>query len=223
MSLRDVRTNLKNQAAHFGWTRALARVAIEQVNRVFTLRRLDVVVLRPTDVREAPEKPGGPDLSCRVASQDEIKALANDPRWEIGAELKRENLEGASMLLSCVGGKPAGYTWFKAQGTARIFPTLSVRIPPGYVYNFAALTQPEFRGLGLQPFRHRKLLEHLRATGAQGLLGYVDWLNAASKAGQAKSGYKPLGSIWLVGTRRIFWAHFSKGLRALGIVRSPHA
>ncbi len=94
-----------------------------------------------------------------------------------------------------------------------------IAVPDSYVYNYAALTLPEFRGLGLQPYRHHQLLDSGLWHDKRGLLGYVFQTNYASRKGQAKSGYRRIGSIWLLGSRRHYLTWFTPALRRLGIRR----
>jgi hypothetical protein len=79
----------------------------------------------------------------------------------------------------------------------------------------------EFRGLGLQPYRHHQLLNSGLWQDKRGLLGYVFQTNFASRKGQTKSGYRKIGSIWLLGSRRRFITWFSPALRRLDIRRLP--
>ena len=106
---------------------------------------------------------------------------------------------------------------------AEILPGLRLQLPPGMLYNFAGYTHPRFRGSGLQSYRHRSVLDHPRWANASSLLGWVKATNFASRRGQGKSGYRPIGWIWLVGGSRRFAALCSPSLWERGIRRIPVA
>ena len=95
-------------------------------------------------------------------------------------------------------------------------------MPANFLYNYAGFTHPDFRGGGLQSYRHRSVLDNERWTDRRALLGYVAATNFASQRGQTKSGYRRIGTVWLIGTRRHFAALFSKSLRDIGIGRIPN-
>jgi hypothetical protein len=154
-----------------------------------------------------------------VATLEELEALRSDARWEIDDNKMRYARLGDTCLLSYANGKLAGYTWAHTGGTPELLPGLTIKVPPEYVYNYSGLTLEEFRGFGLQPYRHHVLLNHERCHGAQGLLGYVRHTNWSSRHGQEKSGYRKIGSIWLIGTEHRYFAIFSKELRSLGVKR----
>ena len=92
-------------------------------------------------------------------------------------------------------------------------------MPEDYLYNYAGFTIPQFRGSGLQAYRHHSVLGQERWLGRRGLLGYRRSTNYSSEKGQAKSGYRKVGSIVLWGSKGRFFAHFSRSLRAMGIKR----
>jgi hypothetical protein len=94
-----------------------------------------------------------------------------------------------------------------------------ISVPAQLLNNYDGLTLPEFRGLGLQPYRHHQLLNSGLWQDKRGLLGFVYQTNFASRRGQGKSGYRTIGSIWVFGSRRHFVALFSGSLRRLGICR----
>ena len=145
--------------------------------------------------------------------------MAVDPLLGIGPSKVNSFLAGDTCLLSYVDGELAGYTWAHTRGCPELIPGFVISVPAQYAYNYAGFTSPEFRGLGLQAYRHRVLLEDRVCGDCHGLLGFVAHTNFASRRGQTKSGYRTVGSVWLVGTRRHFVALFSDGLRRMGIRR----
>lgn len=190
------------------------------VNAFIFVDCLHIIVLE-----RAALKPLSPEaakrFSSRVAAPEELARLSKEPRWEIDEAKLRFAAMGDTCILSLVDGHPAGYTWAHTLGRPELIPGLTLSIPSQFVYNFAALTLPEFRGVGLQPYRHHSVLDNERWKDKGALLGYVRATNFASQSGQTKSGYRRIGKIWLLGTRRHYAALFSKSLRDLGIRRIP--
>lgn len=146
--------------------------------------------------------------------------MRQDPRWDISDERMRYFRTGDVCLLSYVDDRLAGYTWVHAQGRPELIPNLVIAVPGDYLYNYAGLTLPEFRGAGLQPYRHHAVLNQAQWKDRKGLLGYVRYTNMASRKGQEKSGYRRIGSMWLLGSRRHFAVYFSRSLKAMGIRRA---
>jgi hypothetical protein len=103
------------------------------------------------------------------------------------------------------------------EGRPTLRPGLTLQLPPSALYNYAGYTRPAFRGLGLQAWRHRALLDHPAWTGFDTVWGYVRATNFASQRGQARSGYRRVGTLWLVGQPKRFRVWISPSLRALGL------
>jgi hypothetical protein len=78
---------------------------------------------------------------------------------------------------------------------------------------------PEFRGCGLQPYRHHEILSRPEWRERKGMIGFVHCVNWSSRRGQSKSGYQPLGTLSLIGTHDHFLALFSRELEEFGIQR----
>lgn len=205
--------------AGFGWGAALLYLAQELVNGLCFFDCLHVIVLN-RDALKPPQDARGPVCESRVASREDLQLLAADPRWAIDATKMSYFEAGDTCLLSCVDGQPAGYTWVHTSGRPEIIPGLRLELPQDYLYNYAALTLPEFRGAGLQSHRHHAVLGQIEWQDRVGLIGYVRATNFSSQRGQSKSGYRKIGRIWLWGRRRRFLAIFSRPLTQMGIKRA---
>jgi hypothetical protein len=221
MALKTPRlTAFLNARARFG-TGAAFRLALHNlINWLIFFETMDIIVLERDRLR--PLDPAlTRKLTSRLATRQDLEAMQALPQFDIQPAMIASFNAGDSCLLSYVDDKLAGYTWAHTLGRPEFIPGFSIAVPDIYVYNYAALTLPEFRGLGLQPYRHHQLLDSGLWQDKRGLLGYVFHNNFASRKGQAKSGYRPIGSIWLLGSRRHFITWFSPGLRRLGIRRLP--
>lgn len=197
-------------AARFLWTGLL--------NIVFFYDCLHIIVLERSALKPLPAQ-GERNISSRLATLADLERLDADPGWEIGADKLALLRGGDSCILSLVDGEVAGYTWAHTRGRPELIPGLVLSLPDDLLYNYAGFTHPRFRGVGLQPYRHHAVLEQTAWGQRRALLGYVRATNFASQHGQAKSGYRQIGRIWLFGTRRHFLALFSRRLRELGIGR----
>lgn len=214
-AIRDIRSR-------FGSGAAIQHAVHRLLNTVLFFECMNIIVLdrerlRPLDPALAVQ------LSSRLATLADLDAMGANPELGINATKIANFKAGDACLLSYAGGKLAGYTWAHTLGRPELIPGLVISVPDAYVYNYAALTLPEFRGLGLQPYRHHQLLDSGLWQNKRGLLGYVYQTNFASRKGQTKSGYRKIGSIWLLGSKRRFIAWFSPALRRLGIRRLPAA
>jgi len=201
----------------FGWMAAARFLLDGMLNTFMFFDCLHIIVLDRAALKPLPA--GGCTFDSRVATEAELNSMGADPRWEINDTKMSSFRMGDSCVLSFVDGQPAGYTWVHTAGSPELIPGLTLNIPAEYVYNYAGLTLPDFRGAGLQTYRHHSVLNHERWQNRRALLGYVRATNFASQRGQSKSGYKKVGNLWLLGTRNHFIAIPSRSLGELGIRR----
>jgi hypothetical protein len=210
--------NVKDEASRVGYGRALERSLYNAANKFVSLRRLEIIHL--TRDHLAPLEPIKHAITTsRLATEDDLLEMKAQGKWNIDNELLAGFRAGDSCLLSSVGGKLAGYTWVHTGGRPRLIPGLRISIPADYAYNFAGFTLPEFRGYGLQPYRHHELLSRPEWRDRKGMIGYVQCINWSSRRGQTKSGYRPLGTLSLVGTLSRFTVVLSSELKKFGIRR----
>lgn len=192
--LRSVlETRRRHGAAAATWT------LLEGLALVFVrLEWVHVIVLDRARARPLPA-----DASARctwqLADEATLLALQAQEDWQIDAVKLAALRAGDQCLLSLVDGRPAGYTWVHSRGSPEILPGVWLRLPPGWLYNFAGYTHPRFRGGGLQSWRHAAVLQHPSWQGAPGLVGWVRATNHASRRGQGRTGYVPVGWIVRVG------------------------
>lgn len=214
------RFGLKENISRYGLFRALLRALDGVLNTYFRFDRLYIIVLDRESLK-LPSKINVDRLSSRFATYDELLQLRQDPKWDraISDELMRCYEEGDRCLLSFCDGQLAGFTWAHRAGRPRILPGLRISIPDQYVYNHNGYTLSEFRGHSLQPYRHSALMNHPDLANRTGLIGFVKYTNWSSQKGQGKSGYRTIGSLWLIGTKRMFAAFLSPGLKKMGIRR----
>lgn len=218
INFKSVYKNLKEQSSRVGYRRAVSHLVYQKANAVFSVRRFDVVYLNhdfltPLD----PAKYTG--ISSRLATEEDLLKMRAEKKWLITDELMENFRQGDSCLMSFVNDNLAGYTWIHTAGCPRLVPGLTVSIPENYGYNFAGFTLPEFRGFGLQSYRHHAILNRPELGGKTGMIGYVDATNWSSKKGQAKSGFQKLGTLTLVGTKNRFKVIVSEELKKFGIRR----
>jgi hypothetical protein len=197
---------------------AIQFIAHWLVNRVLFFDWLHIIALERDSVRPFDSKLSR-HVRSRFANRTDLLAMQATPELDID-DAKLELFDrGDECLLSYVDDRLAGYTWIHPQGEPELIPGLVISIPHDYLYNYSGLTVPEHRGLGLQPYRHHLVLDSNRWGVRRGLIGFVLHTNFASRAGQGKSGYRNIGSIWVVGSRNHFLAVFSRSLRRRAIRR----
>jgi GNAT superfamily N-acetyltransferase len=209
---------LKELHSRFGTGRTLRHVAFRLINKFFYFDCLHIIVLDRDNLRSL-----DPDethrLSAKIATLHDLKEMGEQGYWHIHQKKIEFFYQGDSCLLSYVDNELAGYTWAHTNGCPELVPGLRLSVPHEYLYNFAGFTHPNYRGYGLQAFRHHALLNYHRWKDRKGLLGFVVHTNYSSKRGQDKSGYQIKGNIWLIGSKSYFHAFIGKNLRTMGIKR----
>lgn len=202
----------------FGWGATLHYALHRLVNRFFLLERLHIIVLDRDKLRAVRPKEAV-RLSWRLASIEDLQEMRKDAKWDIGEDKIGLFRAGDKCILSFVDDRLAGYTWTHTAGRPTLLPGLTISVPAQYLYNFAALTLPDFRGHGLQPYRHHAALTSGLWGDRRGLLGFVRATNYASRHGLVKSGYRRIGTIWRFGSRRAFRVYCSPSLGRIGVRR----
>jgi hypothetical protein len=209
---------LNDLRSRFGSVKAFKHAVFRLINRFLYFDCLHIIVLNRENLR--PLNHGNTHkLSTKFATLEDLKEMERQGCWEIQQRKIDFFNQGDTCLLSYVDNKLAGYTWAHTNGCPEIVPGLRLSVPNQYLYNFAAFTLPEFRGYGLQSFRHHELLNHPQWKNKKGLLGFVIHTNYSSRKGQDKSGYTRIGNVWLIGKKSNFYALISKNLQSMGIKR----
>lgn len=191
------------------------------LERIVGYRRFNVIILERGALRPFNER-SGTRLSSRLATRGDLESLIAQGDWGITEEKLAWMQCGYLCFLCEVDGRTAGYTWAHDQETAELIQGLSISVPPDLIYNFDGFTHPDYRGFGLQGFRHHSVLGHSAWDSKRGLLGYVVARNYSSRKGQAKSGYSTIGVIRMMKLGERLLTFFSSGLGRLGIRRSGH-
>ncbi|MDP4301226.1 hypothetical protein [Leptothrix discophora] len=223
MSLADIRRGCAVVHRHHGVLAAARHLLHHAINRYARLERLDITRLDRAAVQAIPAE-ALRRASTRLADEAELRRLQADPAWDLGEGQLALARQGDRCLLSLLDGRPVGYLWVHAVGHPELLPGLRLQLPPDHLYTYAGLTLPEGRGLGLQTLRHAAVLAQPEWADRAGLIGYVRSTNFASRRGQARSGFRRIGSIWLIGRPgRPAWAWLTPGLRRHGISRQTGA
>jgi hypothetical protein len=204
--------------SRFGAAKTFKHVMYRLVNRLFYFDCLNIIVLNRENLK--PLDAANMDrLSTKIATLEDLRQMQKQGCWDTNQKKIGLFNQGDTCLLSYVDNKLAGYTWAHTNGCPELVPGLKLSVPDEYVYNFAGFTLPDYRGCGLQSFRHHELLNHPQWKDKKGLLGFVIHTNYSSRRGQEKSGYEQLGNIWLIGAKSNFYALIDKNLQSMGIRR----
>jgi hypothetical protein len=216
--IKSIFQTLINLRSRFGEAKMLKHVIYRLINRFCYFDCLHIIVLtrenlKPLDLTNAHR------FSTRIATLQDLKEMDKQGCWHIHPKKVEFFNQGDTCLLSYVDDRLAGYTWAHTNGCPELVPGLRLSVPHKYLYNYAGFTHPDYRGYGLQSFRHHELLNYHLWRDRKGLLGFVIHTNFSSKRGQDKSGYKRKGNIWLIGSKSHFCALIGKNLRSMGIKR----
>lgn len=208
----------KELHSRFGMARTLQFAIFRQINKLFYFDCLHIIILNRENLK--PLDPAKTTrFSAKIATREEIVEMEKQGCWGQPPKALEYFDRGDICLLSYVDNKLAGYTWALKSECPTFVEGLTVRAPHEYLYNFCGFTHPDYRGYGLQSFRHHALLNHQRWKDRKGLLGFVVHTNRSSRRGQEKSGYKRIGKIYIIGTKSKVFAYIGKSLRNMGIKR----
>jgi hypothetical protein len=218
MTITSFVENLRDEATRVGYGRSFQRSILSVANKHAQIRRIDMIYL--TRSRLARQDPARfANVTSRMAFDSELLEMRDQGEWGITDELIEGSHKGDHCLLSFVDGQLAGSTWIHSGASPEILPGLRISIPSAYLYNYAGFTHPDFRGLGLQAYRHHEILGRPEWQSKFGMVGYVESTNWSSKRGQSKSGYHKLGDLLLIGNGSHAAAFFSDDLKRRGIQR----
>lgn len=174
------------------------REAFEYARARFVKRgRTRIILIALTNPEPIPDTvEASKDHIFRFATVEELLEMQEDPVLDINDTNIDQARRGMTRcLLQLDGDKLAGYTWVWTSKLALIVDGFYLNLPDDTVYNYKGYTPNAYRGAGFQAIRHHKVLELLADEGVTRLFGYVDHLNYKSRRGQAKSGYKPVGTL----------------------------
>lgn len=204
--------------SRFGIAKTLKHATSRLINRFIYFDCLHIIVLNCENLKPLDDTKTK-RFNTRIAELQDLEGMQTQGDWDINETKIDFFKQGDSCMLNYVDGKLAGYTWAHTNGCPELLPGLRISVPHEYLYNFAGFTHPDFRGYGLQSYRHHALLNHHQWKDRKALLGFVNHTNYSSKRGQNKSGYKKIGSIRLIGTKSQFCTLIDKNLRSIGIKR----
>jgi hypothetical protein len=209
---------LEELRSRFGAPKTLRHATFRLINRFFYFDCLHIIVLDRDNIK--PLDPAKIQrLSTKVATLEDLKEMEKQGCWNIHQRKLEYFHQGDTCLLSYVDNKLAGYTWAHASACPEFVAGLRLSVPDEYLYNSSGFTLPDFRGYGLQSFRHHELLNLHRWRNKKGLLGFVVHTNYSSRKGQEKGGYKKIGNIYVIGSKSHFCTLIGKNLRNMGIKR----
>ena len=212
---------LKELGSRFGIMKALRHAAFRLVNKLLHFDCLHVMVLDRENLRPLDPAIAG-RLSTKIATLEELKEMKKQGGWGLPENAVEYFNRGDTCLLSYVDNNLAGYTWALESGCPTLVPGLILSLPHEYVYNFCDFTHPDFRGYGLQSFRHHALLNHPLWRDRKGLLDYVVHTNHSSRRGHYKGGYRRAAKIYIIGWGSRVYAHLGRNLLDMGIKRTDN-
>lgn len=209
---------LEEFRSRFGAVKTIRHAVFRLINRIIYCDCLHIIVLDRDDLKSLdPAKTLR--LSTKIATMGDLKEMEKQGCWNIHKRKIDFFNQGDTCLLSYVDNNLAGYTWVHTSECPEFVAGLRLRIPNEYLYNSSAFTHPDYRGYGLQSFRHNELLSHHQWRNKKGLLGFVVHTNYSSRRGQEKAGYKKIGNIYVIGSKSHFYAFIGKNLRDISITR----
>jgi hypothetical protein len=216
--IQPILKTLEELSSRFGTAKTLRHAVFRLINRLIYFDCLHIIVLDRDNLK--PLDPARTHrLSTKVATLEDLEEMNKQGCWNIHQRKIGYFNQGDTCLLSYVDNKLAGYTWAHTSGCPEFVAGLRLSVPNEYLYNSSGFTHPDYRGYGLQSFRHHELLNLHQWREKKGLLGFVVHTNYSSRRGQEKGGYKKIGNIYVIGSKSHFYALIGKNLRSIGIKR----
>ena len=129
---------------HHGLGAAAMRLGLAVARQVLVIERAYVLELT------TPPKPSaGGDRLTRLATPDDIVALARDPVWDLEADAAELLERGHRCVLSVVEGDVAGYAWMNPHRMVipKLRTAFSLRNGEAHIYK--GFTHPHHRGSNL--------------------------------------------------------------------------
>lgn len=131
----------------------------------------------------------------RFAALDDYNTVLSEPKWEIRDRDFLAFQKGDLCLLQFVDDNLVGYSWLAPELLTELTHGFHFNLPDSMIYNYKEFTISEYRGQGLQKYRHWKLCEYAKEIGKNYLLTSVNQLNLKSLRAVKKSGYKRIGTF----------------------------
>jgi len=134
-----------------------------------------------------------PGRSVRVATQQELEAVAADPIYEMSKSFIRESLERGSYCMAVFqDDKIISYAWRSFSTTPHV-GGIWVEIGPNYRYGYKGFTHPDFRQQGLQHFTSLASDADAIRRGCTLGIGFIETHNYPSLISNAKRNNKRVG------------------------------
>jgi len=173
-----------------------------------------ILCVRPEWVNAALQDSDG-SVEHRFLTESEIGALRDPSKSEFPQYVSDLGIaRGDPCFGSFSSGELASVTWvaetpFVQWGSLLLFPE-------DYAFIHSRFTLHRFRGRRLQPTSIVKLTQALGERGLRGLLSTVDVTNPASVKGARRAGFKKVGTVIQLGSKRRVYTVLSPGARRFG-------
>jgi L-amino acid N-acyltransferase YncA len=184
---------------------AFAELAYRVVRRLAGIEFAQILRLELASIR--PLRPTALELEFRFMTADEVRAAAADPIYELDEAMAARLQSGRdSCFAAWHGDRLASFAWYAVQS---VEPEHSfgagLRLPRDTVYQYKAITVPEYRGRQLHGAALSRAAAHFRQRGMSQMIAIVEFGNQASLRSHAKLGFRPAGSLLTFARRSIGW------------------
>jgi hypothetical protein len=132
--------------------------------------------------------------TVRAASLDDLEGL-------VACQAKRQTFidrfaVGDHCVVALVDGRIIGYEWFSDRPTHREGNHgYLIRIPPGFVYNYDAYIDPQYRNSGFWIRFKAYQASLMNAIGRERVLTFVEYGNCLSLKAHLKFGFRPIKEV----------------------------
>lgn len=201
------------EARRFGPGPALQLQAIRVLRRWMRLERIHIYALAVGAAATLPPRSG----TTRLATREELLALASDPEWDLAgydAGTIDELLDrGHRCVLNLDRTEVVGYSFLDPERLHIPRLGAEIALAAGEVHIYKGFTHRRARGHGFANDRYRFWLDHLAATGRQRLLTYFSFDNKATLRRVEKLDMRLAGTLTRIDSPAGSWLRFAGDLR----------
>ncbi|MGH7896862.1 MAG: hypothetical protein ACREQQ_02855 [Candidatus Binatia bacterium] len=211
----------REDARHFGLSRALVRAGYFRVQRLAGIRVFRYVVLEPDGVNRELSSRHVP-YDFRILDADEIAGLVSEPDDENPIGRPRPG----DVCYGILDGKTlASVGWFASRPTT-VYRTVLVSFDRRYVYRYGGYTARHYRGQNLHGIGLARAMDVFAGRGYAGIVSLADRVNFAALSSCYRAGFRSCGTalVWQLRGRafiRQTGAAERYGLRLSALNESP--
>lgn len=203
--------------------RSIARKAVDAGMRIVLRTEVSRVIW--LDAASTADVAPDPDFEFRFLSADEVAQHAQDPSYYLDEKLAERIRGGRDFCFAALqGDRLASFAWFALDAIEPEHADgVAISYPSDVAFLYFGFTHPEFRGARLHGQVMDLGLRELSACGVTKLLSIVGWSNVSSLKSCRRLGFRDLGRMIAIGSRKRAFGFYPAKAKALDVRFGRHA